>query len=301
MQNSLAIIILNYNNYKMTVECVENLINHDIKDKIIVIDNKSRNESFNVLKNRFKYFNNVKVISSDYNNGYAYGNNFAVKLLVNENIKNICIMNPDIIINDNNIFSDLIYLKEKYNLKGITATQILNNSYDMSTLGWKLPNFKDLIILNSNIISKIYNPIKYKSLKMISKKDLLAKIDVMPGCFFLIDKDFFEKIGFFDERTFLYYEENIISKKAKLNNGEFGVCLKSFYIHNHIEKDKSISRLRNKINDRKIILYSQKIYAYNYLNINFLKKYILNISQNFNLYFELPIIHILKFINRRLK
>lgn len=292
MLDDLSIIILNYNDYSLTIECVDNLLRLGVKDRIIIIDNKSPNESFEILKERYKEKIYIKVVKSEENRGYAYGNNYALKKLVES--KNVCIMNPDIIIKDPKIFRELLQLKEKYRAIGITCLQNLNGEFSLNTLGWKLPSFKQIILLNGYIIKKFTSGINYSKLKLISDEDNVAYIDVLPGCFFLIEYEKFKEVGFFDENTFLYYEENILAKKCKDKNYKFIVSLENFYIHNHKRKDSQIEGFKRKIKDRKIMMNSQKIYCEKYLKINGFKKFILKISRFRNLYISLPVVHVLK-------
>ena len=72
---SLGIVILNYNNYILTKSLVETLMAdaYFSRARIVVVDNMSANESYEVLKEAFK--EQVPVIQSGKNGGYAYGNN----------------------------------------------------------------------------------------------------------------------------------------------------------------------------------------------------------------------------------
>ena len=62
----------------------------------------------------------------------------------------------------------------------------------------------------------------------LDSKDVVD-VDCLAGSFFIIRNKVFEEIGFFDEKTFLYFEEDIIGKKisekgykvAVLNNCKF--------------------------------------------------------------------------------
>lgn len=296
----LSVVILNYKNYEMTIKCVDKLISNNCEFKIVIVDNNSKNGSFEILTEKYKDIFNIVVLNSLNNNGYSAGNNIGIQYIEeNTNCKYIGIMNPDIIIEDVELFNNLINKVEEYSLQGITALQITNNIFDPNTIGWKLPSFSDVLLLNSKFISKLINPISYKQYDIESNKDPLALVDVMPGCFFIIDIDIFKELGYFDERTFLYYEENILSYKAKKRNYRFGVSLNDSYIHNHKEKDESLLKLSNKYIDRKILLKSQKIYVENYLKINTFKTFIYKLSIVFNLYIELPLIHIFKLLTRK--
>ena len=55
----------------------------------------------------------------------------------------------------------------------------------------------------------------------------------------LFNLSILKDINFFDENTFLYFEEEIISEKLKEKNYKIGIITDEFYIHNHIGLNNS--------------------------------------------------------------
>ena len=255
-----GIIILNYNDYETTYDMLNRIKNFKEIDIIVVVDNMSLDNSYERLK---KIENEkIKVISSNENNGYASGNNVGIKYLVNNyKVDNIIISNPDIILKD----SDIKILKDDLkNNKNIDIISPYIDERGKISRGWKLPRYIDELLCNMNFFHKIgENNLKYKD---DYYKDDLTKVDVVSGCFFMIRKESFEKIGYFDENTFLYYEENIIGKKLKDNNMNTYVDKRVNIIHN---LSISVNKSFNSIKKYKILKQSQKYYQkeYNKLNI----------------------------------
>lgn len=255
-----GIIILNYNDYETTYDMLNRIKNFKEIDIIVVVDNMSLDNSYERLK---KIENEkIKVISSNENKGYASGNNVGIKYLVdNYKVDNIIISNPDIILKD----SDIKILKDDLkNNKNIDIISPYIDERGKISRGWKLPRYIDELLCNMNFFHKIgENNLKYKD---DYYKDDLTKVDVVSGCFFMIRKESFEKIGYFDENTFLYYEENIIGKKLKDNNMNTYVDKRVNLIHN---LSISVNKSFNSIKKYKILKQSQKYYQkeYNKLNI----------------------------------
>ena len=255
-----GIIILNYNDYETTYDMLNRIKNFKEIDIIVVVDNMSLDNSYERLK---KIENKkIKVISSNENKGYASGNNVGIKYLVdNYKVDNIIISNPDIILKD----SDIKILKDDLkNNKNIDIISPYIDERGKISRGWKLPRYIDELLCNMNFFHKIgENNLKYKD---DYYKDDLTKVDVVSGCFFMIRKESFEKIGYFDENTFLYYEENIIGKKLKDNNMNTYVDKRVNIIHN---LSISVNKSFNSIKKYKILKQSQKYYQkeYNKLNI----------------------------------
>ena len=255
-----GIIILNYNDYETTYDMLNRIKNFKEIDIIVVVDNMSLDNSYERLK---KIENEkIKVISSNENKGYASGNNVGIKYLVdNYKVDNIIISNPDIILKD----SDIKILKDDLkNNKNIDIISPYIDERGKISRGWKLPRYIDELLCNMNFFHKIgENNLKYKD---DYYKDDLTKVDVVSGCFIMIRKESFEKIGYFDENTFLYYEENIIGKKLKDNNMNTYVDKRVNIIHN---LSISVNKSFNSIKKYKILKQSQKYYQkeYNKLNI----------------------------------
>lgn len=262
-----GIIILNYNDLKTTKNMLKQIKDYKEIDYIIVVDNKSSDNSYSELK---KLENNkIKVIETDSNKGYAYGNNYGIKYL-NKNYKvdNIIISNPDILLEENVVKVLKNDLKEKN--VDLVAPLIKERVYIKK--GWKLPTYTNDLLSNINFFHKIAE----KKLQYDEEyyKDDLTKVDVVSGCFFMIKASSFKKINYFDENTFLYYEENIIGKKLKENNLNTYVDNRLYVTHNlSVSVDKSINRIKK----YKILKNSQKYYEKVYNKINIFQMIILRL------------------------
>ena len=131
-----GIVILNYNDSENTSLILEDIKNYKILDKIVVVDNKSTDDSVKKLK---KYENNkIKILEAKENKGYAAGNNIGIKYLIKEEIiDNIIISNPDIIVTEESIKT---LIKDLEN-KDIDCVAPVVKEPNGISRGWKLPTF----------------------------------------------------------------------------------------------------------------------------------------------------------------
>ena len=75
----VGIILVNYNGYKETEECIESIKESNANDyQIIVVDNCSTDDSRQKLRT-YESDPIVKVLYSDKNGGFSYGNNIGIK------------------------------------------------------------------------------------------------------------------------------------------------------------------------------------------------------------------------------
>lgn len=264
----IGIVILNYNDSKSTTEMLENIKDYNILNEIVIVDNNSTDQSYEVLK---KYENNkIKVIKADKNGGFGYGNNIGAKYLVNKGINYIIFSNPDVIVKE----KDINLLKDSFTeLDNVAIVAPNINEHGKISRGWKLKGPIWDSFSNINFIGRFFKEKQRYPESDYTEK--YTKVDVVSGCFFAITKDAFEQIHGFDENVFLYYEENILAKKIKDLGMDIIVRNDIEVIHNH---SVSINKSLNKINKFKVLARSQRYYHEKYNNIGFIKKIILYFS-----------------------
>lgn len=271
----LGIVILNYNDYKTTLNLINHIKYYTEIDHIVVVDNKSTNNSLKILKEEND--NTWYLIASSENKGYASGNNIGIKYLIdNFNVDIIGIVNPDIIFS-NKFICEIKKSFEKYHEEYalITGLQLKSDGSISKRAFWKELNFKRLLISNSPILSKIDNVINDYIEKKIKEDKEIIDVSVVEGCCFFINVDDMRKINFFDESTFLFCEEDILAKKLKKINRKIGVNKEITFMHNH---STTIKKVFSKIKITKIMLRSKRYFLINYISNDWWSKLLYDIT-----------------------
>lgn len=264
-------IMINYNDYDNVVKMINNVSNYNVLDKIVVVDNCSTDDSYSKLEE----IQNKKLIllKNSSNKGYGSGINIGAKYI--EKIYDDCnfiISNTDIEINDEDQIKRLIKNKKGHGIIGPVIKE--HTGYN---IGWNIPNPKQECLLNMPTINKVV------SKKILNKNmtDEFVFVEALSGSFFVIGLKDLKKIKYFDENVFLYYEENIISKKLKKINKDVVLYTKSYVFHNHsVVIDKAI----NKINKFKILKESQRYFNKKYNNASKTELMLLNITYKITLF-----------------
>ena len=226
-----AIIVLNYNDYKTVIDYIELIKDYKSIDKIVIVDNCSTDDSYNKLK---KYNSErIYVVKSPENKGYAYGNNYGVHYLEKkkEHYDYITISNPDVNVEDSTISKMEEFLDSNKDVALVAPTMVFASG-DVSDLrAWKERKL-DSDITDSSIA------MTHKAKKShIEKYDdsyfekEYSYVDCVPGSFFMIKYDAFKEVGYFDEGTFLFYEEDILGKKLKNKKYKTVLLNKLKFIH----------------------------------------------------------------------
>lgn len=257
MHQCTAIIVLNYNNWEDTINCIDSVeIYNTAEVKYIIIDNGSTRKSsirsldenlherFSDKYKRFYYENDAipellpycSFVVSQTNDGYARGNNKGLEYAyADSTIENVMILNNDILFiediipslldfvdkqKDVGIVSPILYKKD---LVGIDYNCAKNNPCN-----W------DIILTYLFLYRNFFGFLKRKNNRMFILKanpeyqeKKYFEIELPSGSCMLIKKNIMLEIGGFDPNTFLYYEEPILYKKIRklgLKNYLFPQC-----------------------------------------------------------------------------
>lgn len=261
MAKKLAVIVLNYNDATSTIKYVNMIKNYKCIDKIIVVDNLSPDNSYKKLKKLSD--SKVDVIISDGNKGYAYGNNFAIRYL-NEKYgeyKYIAISNPDVDVPEDSYNKCLKFL-DKNDDVAIAAPRMYDiNDKPHPLSGWKLRSLKGDIMDSSLLLTEIFQRPHIECYSSDYLNQDVAFVDCIAGSFFIIRHSMFKDVGYFDEGTFLYFEEDILGNKLRKQNYK-NVVLNTCKF-NHYESvtiDKNMNFMKKYKNLQKSKRYYHKNY-----------------------------------------
>lgn len=204
-----ALIILNYNDYKSTIKLSKKMESFDKIDKILIVDNLSTNESVEQIK---KIRNEkIDIIETGENLGYANGNNYGLKYIKKYNPEVVFIANPD-------VSADETVIEGMY--------QFIHQNSDVGVVGpnsgiksaWTLPTFKSEMLYTGTVVRHMFSKYikrNFRYSEQLKETSGTLPVDVVLGSLIAIKYDSFEAINFFDSRTFLYYEEDILGYKIK--------------------------------------------------------------------------------------
>ena len=265
-----GIIIVNYNDFTSTEKLINNIKDYRVIDKIVVVDNHSNDDSPQKLK-KLK-LPKLKVIINEENKGYSYAINTGAKYLIDEYKEcNIIISNADVIIEKEEDIETLIKLLHRKNV-GIVAPTILERG--TKNRGWKNPTPKQEIILNIAYIHRFFRK-KYLYYDDDYYQGDFSIVDVLSGCFFLIQSKTLQAVNYLDDHVFLYYEGNILAKKLQVKKKINLISNKVTIIHNHsVTIDKSLKRIKKYKAQKK----SQYYFEVEYNNASLLERMLLKLT-----------------------
>ena len=256
--DKVAIIILNYKTYEMTLKLVDSLKKICNKDQvgIIVVDNASPNESAIELQQHSEKNNDFILIKSDKNGGYASGNNLGLRYAVKSGFKYSLVINNDIEINSYSTIEKMLDLIRSDNSIGVVSPIIRNVDGTISPPKYPYkPSFWDLTFNIFGFQKQRYKFDEFKNSKVYAPR----------GSCMLVDNKVIEAAGYLDEATFLYYEEPILAERILANNKFCWHCGEAEVLHNH---SVTISSSMKKKQIAETVCKSYQYYLEHYRKMN---------------------------------
>ena len=197
MEPKVSIIIPNWNGLEDTIECLESLKKISYQNyEVIVVDNGSRGKDAEVLRCRFSDY--IHLIQNDKNLGYAGGVNVGIRY-VQSNYK------PDFVLllnNDTVVAADFLtrmvesaITDNSIGIVGLEAYQ-----YGLSTRA------KQGIVIKIRMLKTWIACIGINQINIWHFSSYNR--DAAEGCCQLVRNDVIEKIGYFDESYFCYWEDS---------------------------------------------------------------------------------------------
>lgn len=220
----IGIVILNYNNAGQTIACVDSILRYNTAPcRIVVVDNCSTDDSLSALNEYLSEHENAfELVSATSNGGYAQGNNIGLKYLEDDQkIDKLLILNNDVLFTQD-ILPRLSEFLNSHPEAGVVSPLLYCR--DGKTIDYacarKDCSIREIIwtyLLYFTDICGILSRFSGRRKILLAKPELLTshevEIELPSGSCFMIRKDLFRKIGYFDPNTFLYYEENILYRK----------------------------------------------------------------------------------------
>jgi len=226
----VGIVILNYNSYVDTINCIQSIAqNTQTAYRIYIVDACSTDSSFSALSDFVSGKDEIRLIKSNFNGGYSYGNNVGARIAIDECADVVLIVNPDILFKKAAI--DLMYdeLKSNNNL-AVIGPRIYDLSGKDMQFASRLYNLKSFLVSKKpfvHLFSKWIRYYKYDPEKHFYFQGMIS------GCCFMIKSDCLTEASYLDTGVFLFYEEDILAYKLQQMRKLTGIVPGAEVIHNH--------------------------------------------------------------------
>ncbi|MFN3345026.1 MAG: glycosyltransferase family 2 protein [Chloroherpetonaceae bacterium] len=239
-----AILLLNWNGWHDTLECLESLLNLDYPNfKIILCDNGSSDGSIkhfiawaqphavsHCILSRYDAEHTTNtvhekliIIENGANLGFAGGNNVGLRFARTQAFEYIWLLNTDTTVKPDALTKLIAEVEANPKIGMCGSTLLYYHAPDtVQTLCGGRINRRTGEPHHIGAFQKFQQP--------ISQAEVLKQLDYVMGASMLISRKFLEEIGLMEERYFLYYEEIDWAERAK-GKFELGYAPESIVYH----------------------------------------------------------------------
>lgn len=204
-QPKIFIVIVNYNGLEVLDSCLNSVFSSNYPNiEVVLVDNNSKDGSLEIAKRKYQ---KSHFIINDSNLGFAKAVNLGIRFSLEKMADYVLLLNSDAVL-EKRAISNLIKNSSKDQSIGVLSPLIYDGYGEKIWFSGGKINWKKMKATHS---------------KTAKEQFLLCDTDFLSGCAMFIKKDVFKKIGLFDERFFLYYEDVDFTFRAKKEG--FSLCI----------------------------------------------------------------------------
>jgi GT2 family glycosyltransferase len=231
MNKKIAIILVNYKDYakKYLDDCLTSIRKQDYlgEIKLYIVDNSSSEESFSFLTGKAP---EAMIIRNKRNDGFAKGNNDAMKKAIEDSCEHVILFNMDTAV-DSRAVSELVKMAESDEKIGAVQSRLMLFGQD-------------------NLVNSLGNSTHFLGFGFCqdyradySKLKIKDGVDIFypSGAAVLFKVKVLQEVGLFDEKYFMYNEDQDLGWRTWLYGYKCVLSLDSVVYHKY-EFSKSIAK-----------------------------------------------------------
>ncbi len=210
---ALSIIVVSYNTCEMTLACLRSVFEQtrDTTFELLVIDNQSSDGSADAIEAEFG--GRVALVRSADNLGFARANNVLAQRATG---RYLLLLNPDTVVLDGAIDRLMAFAAQRPQAAIWGGRTLFGDRSLNPTSCWRRQTLWSLVCHATGLSavfrkSSLFNPEGMGSWKRDSERE----VDIVTGCFFLIERSLWERLSGFDPAFFMYGEEADLCLRAR--------------------------------------------------------------------------------------
>lgn len=208
----LSIVIPHLNRKRSLHKCLSSIPQaaETVSHEVIVVDNGSTDGSQEMLRDAFP---KVRLLQNEINEGFGRATNRGFRLAQGRYF--LCLNNDTTLLPHS--LRILTSFMEKNPEAGVSGGKILNRDGTLQPSARSFPGFETAFFNRSSFLTRLFPKNAFSRRYLLSDWDHKSprQVDWISGSFFMIRRSLTEKIGFFDERFFLYCEDVDYCRRAK--------------------------------------------------------------------------------------
>jgi N-acetylglucosaminyl-diphospho-decaprenol L-rhamnosyltransferase len=196
----ISVVVVNYNTGHLLGELFAALevSRGALKLQVIVIDNASRDASVDILRTKYP---NVELIENRTNVGFGRANNQALPCIRG---RYVLLLNTDAFMAPDTLQTTLDFM-DAHPRCGVLGVKLVGRDGALQPSCRYFPTPWNVFLASTGL--KRFFPGARLVDDMSWDHASLRECDWVPGCYYLVRREVIDRVGLFDPRYFLYYEE----------------------------------------------------------------------------------------------
>jgi GT2 family glycosyltransferase len=325
----VAIIVLNWNGWRDTIECLESLQKLTYPNyQVIVVDNGSTDGSMEKIKAwaegsqvvstpepshtlyhlshpplpkpiSYVYYTREEAESSDNlsshasahyplvlihinaNLGFSGGNNVGIRYALKKKFSYLLVLNNDTVVTPDFLDKLIGFALENPDI-GLIGPRILDYS-DSSYWQWPVKNpltFSTVLFALTPLGRLVRHSSLYRNCFYCG--DMPHQVYAIPGSCMLFKRETLEKVGLFDEKIFLYWEEFVMAEKLRRYHLKTYIQPASVIYHKLGKSTKKLKALKYIAN-----IEAEKYFFANYFLLNSPQRLVMKLLRVFGYFIRM--------------
>ncbi|MEP1422972.1 MAG: glycosyltransferase family 2 protein [Erythrobacter sp.] len=200
----VTVIIVSWNTCELTLRAIETLLENagDVQMHVVVWDNASSDGSAEAIAQKFPQ---IELIAHDENIGFAEANN---RVAAAAQTDWLLLLNPDTETHPNAIENLLQFGKSKPQAGIVGGRTVYPDGSLNPASCWKKSSPWSLFC-SAFGLSRLFPQSPFWNSEAIGgwKRDSVREVDIVVGCFFLLPRELWMRLGGFNGKYFMYGEE----------------------------------------------------------------------------------------------
>ena len=206
----LSVVIVSYKVKPELKTCLSGLRCQDNFLEVIVVDNNSDDRTLEMLKTTFPQ---VRLICNQFNRGFARAANQGIAVSCG---KYVLLLNPDTQVELSALIEMANFMNHNQQA-GVLGCQIVNSFGQRQPSARRFPDFSTAVSGQDSLLNHILpqNPWSKKYLGKELSLDKPQEVDWVSGSGVLVRAEVFRRIGYLDNRFFMFVEDVDFCRRVK--------------------------------------------------------------------------------------
>ncbi|MGC2491762.1 glycosyltransferase family 2 protein [Candidatus Binatus sp.] len=210
-----SVIVVSFNTRELLRESLLTVRDSSgVTFETIVVDNASHDGSADMVTAEFP---EVRLIRSNINLGFAAANNRAFEIALG---RYVVLLNSDAFLRPGALRLSVEHM-DANPLAGLAGARLVGRDGSWQPSARMFPSLLNNLLAMSGLAAR------YPKSRLLGRMDRTwanplepCEVDWVPGAYSIIRRSVLDRIGFFDERFFLYYEEVDLCRRVKATNSQ---------------------------------------------------------------------------------